>query len=64
MDNLTTDHCALVIHNSSASNNWQDCVFWYRSTLLPPGFKIGSKEYREFHDARYNEDYFESYDVI
>ena len=64
LDQLTTEHCALVIHNTSTSNNWFDCVFWYKSELLPKNFKFGSKEYRDFHEARYNDDYIETYDTV
>ena len=64
MDNLTTEHCAMVIHNASKSNNWLDCVFWYKGDLLPKNFKFGSKEYNEFHEARYNPEYTEAYETV
>lgn len=57
MDSLTDDYTALYIHNASRSNEWQNCVFWYKATPAPSSFKFGSADYWKFHDARFNPDY-------
>jgi hypothetical protein len=63
MDELTDDFTAMYIHNTGISNNWQDCVFWYKAAITPKDFKFGSKEYWAFHNERYNEDYVDSFEV-
>jgi hypothetical protein len=63
MDSCTDDYTALFISNSTVSNNWQDCVFWYKAPLITdPNFKFGCPEYHQFHKDRYNTDYVEQYD--
>jgi len=57
MDQLTDDHTALYIHNVSKTNNWQDCVFWYKARKVPDDFRFGCQEYWDFHNQRYNPEY-------
>ena len=57
MDQLTDDYCALYIHNATQTNDWFDCVFYWKAPLVPKGWKLGCPEYWEFHQARFNEDY-------
>ena len=57
LDFLTNDYTALYIHNSSTSNNWQDCIFYYKASKVPENFKFGSPEFWEFHNSRYNINY-------
>jgi hypothetical protein len=57
MDELTNDYQALYIHNQTASNNLEDCVFWYKAKPVPDHFKFGCKDYWEFHQARYDDNY-------
>lgn len=57
MDQVTTDYTALVILNNIQSNNWQECVFWYKAQPVPNDWKFGCKEFWEFHNDRYNNDY-------
>lgn len=57
MDQLTTDYCSMYIHNTGKSNDWRDCVFWYKATPPPKDFKFGSPSYWEFHFQRYNQEY-------
>jgi len=59
MDKLTQDYCALYIHGASNTNEWQDCVFYWKAPLVPEDWKFGSKEYWGFHDNRYNKEYIE-----
>jgi hypothetical protein len=64
MDQITDDFTALYIHNTGTSNNWQDCVFWYKAPKdLPKDFKFGCKDFWKFHDERYNENYTDPFDV-
>jgi hypothetical protein len=57
MDQITNDFTALYIHNGSKSNDWRDCVFWYKATPIPENFKFGCQDYWDFHYARYNPEY-------
>lgn len=52
MDTVTNDHTALYIHNSSTSNNIEDCVFWYKAKRVPSDFKVGCKEFWDFDRVR------------
>lgn len=57
LDQITTDYTALFIHNTSNSNDWRDCVFWYKAKPVPENFRFGCKELYEFHEARYDQEY-------
>lgn len=57
MDEMTSDYTALYIHNQTQSNNWQDCVFWYKATPAPKSFRFGCKDYWKFHEDRYDPEY-------
>lgn len=57
MDEITNDYTALYINNASKSNDWKDCVFWYKATPVPENFKFGCQDYWDFHYARYNPEY-------
>lgn len=56
MDQITSDHTALYINNRSLSNNWYDCVFWYKGIEVPSDWKFGSKWFWKFHRDRFNEE--------
>ncbi len=62
MDELTEDFTAMVVINQSTTNDWKDCVFWYKAVPPPPDWKLGSEDYHRFHDERYNPDYIEPLD--
>ena len=57
MDQLTNDFTAIYIHNSAKTNDWTDCVFWYKAKIPPESFKFGSKDFWNFHKVRYNPEY-------
>lgn len=57
LDQITEDYTALYIHNRAMSNDWKDCVFWYKAKQVPQNWKFGSKDYWKFHKQRYDEDY-------
>jgi len=49
----TTEHTVLVIHVSNTkSNNLEDCFYWYRAPWPLPKWKLGDKEYRNYHLQR------------
>jgi hypothetical protein len=60
MDQITDDYTALVINNTSTSNSMEDCVFWYKADKkfadekFLRTFKMGCKEFWDFHNERYN----------
>jgi hypothetical protein len=45
LDQVTTDHTALVIQNNTKSNNLEDIVFYWRAQPFDPQFKFGSQLY-------------------
>jgi len=57
MNQLTEDYHAIYIHNATRSNNWKDCVFYWKAKLPPHGWKFGCPEYWDFHHQRYNTEY-------
>jgi len=57
MDSVTEDWTSLYIHNQANTNNWKDCVFWYKAKPIPPGFKFGAKDTWKFHNQRYDPAY-------
>lgn len=61
LDQITTDYTSLVVLNNIQSNNWQDCVFWYKAKPVPRDWKFGCKEFWEFHKDRYNNEYRDIY---
>ena len=63
LDQITNDFTALYIHNTGRSNDWRDCVFWYKAEPIPSTFKFGCDEYKDFHFARYNPEYVDPLEV-
>jgi len=61
MDQLTGDYTALYIHNAGKSNDWQECVFWYKAQITPKDFKFGCEDYWAFHEQRYNKEYVDTF---
>ena len=61
MNQLTNDYTALYIHNAGQTNNWKDCVFYYKAKPPPQDFRFGSKEYWDFHNQRYDNNYQDIY---
>lgn len=57
MDQITDDYTALYIHNATKTNDWKNCIFWYKAEIVPDDFKFGCPEYWDFHYDRYNEEY-------
>ncbi len=59
MDQITGDYTALYIHKQTTTNNWLDCVYYYKAEEVPSDWKFGSKDYWNFHKQRYNHEYVE-----
>ncbi len=57
LDQITDDYTALYINNATRTNNWQDCIFWYKAKKIPEDFRFGCEEYWDFHYARYDPEY-------
>jgi GTPase SAR1 family protein len=57
LDAITDDFTALYIHNATKTNDWRECIFWYKAKIPPKDFKFGCPEYWQFHFERYNKDY-------
>lgn len=57
LDQITDDYTALYIHNATRTNDWKECVFWFKAPLVPNDFKFGSPEFWDFHYERYNPEY-------
>jgi energy-coupling factor transporter ATP-binding protein EcfA2 len=51
MDELTNDHCCLYINNQTTTNNWEDCVFYYKAPVLRD-FNFGCDDYWKFAETR------------
>lgn len=47
MDEITGDYTCLYINNQIQSNQWQDCVMYFKASLIPD-FKFGCQEYWDF----------------
>lgn len=53
MDALTHNYCAMYIHNTTQSNDWQDCVYYYKAPQIK-NFKFGAKQIWDFHNERFD----------
>lgn len=49
MDSITGEHTALYIQNSTTTNDWKECVFYYKAPIIQ-NFKFGCEEYRGYSD--------------
>lgn len=47
MDTITGDFTALYIQTNSVSNDWTDCVFYYKAPIIED-FQFGCPEYRGY----------------
>jgi hypothetical protein len=53
----------MYISNQTTTNDWRDCVFWYKAEKPPENWKFGCPEYHQFHEERFNTEYVDPYDV-
>ena len=60
MDTVTQNYTALYIDNSSKSNEWSECVFWYRPPIVGK-WRFGAKEFWKFHKDNFNSQYGDDY---
>lgn len=64
MDQVTNDYTALYIHNRLQSNNFEDCVYWYKARNdIPVDFKFGCRETWMFDQERKDPRYVEPIEV-
>ena len=54
MDQITGDYTCLVINNRSTSNDYRDCIFYYKAPQVPD-YVIGSDDYYKFANKRLDE---------
>ena len=47
MDAITGDYTALYIQNATNTNDWRECVFYYKAPIIK-NFKFGCQEYRGY----------------
>jgi len=47
MDSITGDYTALYIQNSANTNDWKECVFYYKAPIIND-FRFGCQEYRGY----------------
>jgi energy-coupling factor transporter ATP-binding protein EcfA2 len=47
MDFITSDYTALYIQNATNTNDWRQCVFYYKAPIIE-NFKFGCQEYRGY----------------
>lgn len=57
MDVLTENYSAMYIHNRSMSNDWRDCIFWYKAKPIPHNWKFGSIDFWKHHSQRFDKNY-------
>lgn len=62
MDGITDNFTALYIHNQTRTNDWHECVYYYKAPLTPEDFKFGAPEYWQFHEDRKDPDYVDSFE--
>jgi hypothetical protein len=62
LDQLTDDFCCIYISNQTKTNDWKECVFWYKASPIPEDWKFGCPEYMQFHEDRFNPDYVDPFD--
>lgn len=56
MDQLTGDYTCLIFKKRTQSQNIEDNISWFRTSVLKP-WKFGCKEYRDWAKERYNTNY-------
>jgi len=54
MDKITGDYTALVINNTTQSNDFMDNIFYYKPDIPPSNFKLGCNYFWNFHHNRYD----------
>lgn len=57
MDNLTDDFSCMYIHGTTTTNEWQECVYYWKAPEIRDDWKLGAPEYWAFHEQRYNPEY-------
>jgi len=63
MDQLTDDYCCMYVHNQGQTNDWTECVFWYKAPEKIEGFKFGCEDYWKFDKERFDPNYVDNYGI-
>ena len=45
MDKCTENHSAIVMDNTTGSNQVEECIYWYKAQYVLPEFQMGKKVY-------------------
>lgn len=53
MNAITDDYSCLFIDNTATTNEWQNCVFYYKAPIIPD-FSFGCEDYWKFAKEREN----------
>jgi len=61
MDELTGNFTCLVFKKRGQSNNMEDSIFYYKAREHEHKWELGCKEYKDWHQKRYNVKYEESF---
>jgi hypothetical protein len=56
MNDLTQDYTCIYINNQIQSNEWTDCVFYFKADPNIPDFKFGCPDYLKFAEERQTDD--------
>jgi len=58
MDEITSDYTALYIDNQTTTNDYRDCIYYYKAPInLPKYIWFGSEYCHDFNNQRSNPDY-------
>jgi hypothetical protein len=52
MDQLVNDHHCIYIDNTATTNDWRECVFWYKGDPNLQNFRFGCEDYWRFAEER------------
>lgn len=57
LDEITEDYCCLVKDNTVQTNDWRECIFWFKAPIIMSPFYFGCKEIWKFHQERFDKHY-------
>jgi hypothetical protein len=54
LDQCTSDYECLVIDNTVASTKKEDVIYWYKASMDPPPFRLGTPQIWESHERHHS----------
>ena len=57
LNQLTDDFGAIFILNSTTTNDWTKCVYYWKSVPVPDDWQLGCFTFHDHHRQRYNPDH-------